>query len=464
MRKQILIIDDDRNFLNDTKLLLKKEFDCLTTESIAEGMKIIKSNPPDAVLLDLMLKNGENGLDGIQQIRREDQNLPIIMITDNSSIETAVKAIRMGAFEYISKSNKINELRLVIEKAFDLRNLRIRTKSVEEEIFNKFGNLIGASDPIKELKEQINLFASNESTILVTGESGVGKELVTRQIHQRSDRKDEPFIVVNCAAIPKDLIESELFGHEKGAFTGANERKMGKFELAGNGTIFLDEISELDLRSQVALLRVLQEREFQRVGGVKEIKSNCRVIAATNKNLQKLVEKNLFRDDLFYRLDVLPINVPNLRERKDDIPLLVKHFIESTAIDIKIKPKPVKEGSLKILADYDWPGNVRELSNIVTRAVILSQNKQEIDFSFLRQTKEKNEALNEVPVSWEDMLRMRRSAANKAARRVEELFLTALLKKHDGNIVQAAKSIDVERTTLHKILKKIKQKDDNSFS
>ncbi|HAF30450.1 MAG TPA: two-component system response regulator [Bacteroidales bacterium] len=460
MKQLILIIDDDENFIADLKLLLKKNFDAVSADNIQEGMILLQKHSPDLIILDLMLKDGESGLSAIDLIKMEDKNIPIIMVTDYSSVETAIKAIKKGAFDYISKTTKISELKLLIDKALEHRLLLLRTKAFEEDLEKPFKNMIGTSVVMQKLKEQIQLFANNSSTLLIYGESGTGKELVTRQIHQISERANEPFIAVNCAAIPKELLESELFGYEKGAFTGADSRTAGRFELAGNGTLFLDEIGELDQRAQVTLLRVLQEKEFYRVGGRNPIKTNARVIAATNKKLETMVKKGLFREDLFYRLDILRIDVPPLRERKKDIPLLVKHFTKVASQEAKVPLKMFAKESLQLLMDYDWPGNVRELYNFIMRAVVLSQNSEEIclnlpDRMRLGVLDAYYQLDNEIK-SWSDLIEARKNAADKASRQVEKYFIEKSLIKYNNNISLCAKELGIDRTTLHKTIKRIK--------
>ncbi len=465
MKKLILIIDDDTDYTADLKLLLKKNFKTISAENIPNGIQLLQQKAPDVILLDLMLKNGESGLSAIDLIKTEDENIPIIMITEYSSINTAIKAIKKGAFDYISKTTKISELEILIEKALQHRMFSLRAKILEEEAEKPFKDLIGQTPVMQRLKEQIKLFANNNSTLLIYGESGTGKELVTRQIHQLSDRAHKPFIAVNCAAIPKDLLESELFGHEKGAFTGAVSRKPGRFELAGDGTLFLDEIGELDIRAQVALLRVLQEKEFHRVGGTNLIKTHARVIAATNRKLEELVKKGQFREDLYYRLEILRIDVPPLRERKEDIPLLVKHFVKMASQEAKLPLKKISAEALKLMMHYDWPGNVRELYNFVMRAVVLSQNTKEIilhapdrqrlgDITFF------GSALPAIK-TWEDMIEARKKAADRAARQVEKYFIEHILEKYRHNISRAAHELGVDRTTLHKTIKRIKEGEEN---
>ncbi len=461
MKRLILIIDDDTNFSADLQLLLKSDFDTLAADNIRQGIEWLQRKAPDLILLDLMLKNGESGLTAIDLIKKEDENVPILMITDFSSVETAIKAIKKGAFDYVPKTIKISELKILIDKTMEHRLLKLRARAFEEDQVKSFRDMIGETPVMRRLKDQIMLFANNQSTVLLYGETGTGKELVTRQIHQFSDRADKPFVAVNCAAIPKDLMESELFGYEKGAFTGAVSRKPGRFELAGDGTLFLDEVGELDPRAQVALLRVLQEKEYHRVGGTNLIKTKARVIAATNRKLETLVQQGLFREDLFYRLDILRIDVPPLRDRKADIPLLVKHFTKIAAQEAKIPLKDFAAESMDLLMEYNWPGNVRELYNFIMRAVILSQNNHEIllnipdrrklgDLQFAVPGKEELS-------TWEEMIEARKNAADMAARQVEKYFVERLLEKHEHNITRAARTLGIDRTTLHKTIRRIEE-------
>ena len=461
MKQLILIIDDDVNYTADIKLLLKKDFYTISAENIREGMKLLQQKAPDVILLDLMLKHGESGLSAIDLIKMEDENIPIIMITEYSSVETAIKAIKKGAFDYVSKTTKISELKILIEKALEYRMFLLRAKVLEEDAEKPFKEIIGETPVMKRLKEQIKLFANNNSTLLIYGESGTGKELVTRQIHRYSSRADKPFVAVNCAAIPKELLESELFGHEKGAFTGAVSRKPGRFELAGNGTLFLDEIGELDMRAQVALLRVLQEKEFHRVGGTQLIKTNARVIAATNRKLETLVQKGVFREDLFYRLEILRIDVPPLRNRKEDIPQLVKHFVRKASHEAKVPIKEFSPEAVRMMMEYDWPGNVRELYNFIMRAVVLSQNEKEIKINLPDRQKLGNIGFlfedEKIPETWDEMIAARKKAADKASREVEKYFIENILQKYNHNISRAAQELGIDRTTLHKTIKRIKE-------
>ncbi|OYT11895.1 MAG: hypothetical protein B6I18_02525 [Bacteroidetes bacterium 4572_112] len=463
MKKLILIIDDDLDYTADLKLLLKKHFNTISTDTIRDGMHLLQTKSPDLILLDLMLRNGESGLSAIDLIKMEDENIPIIMVTDYSSVDTAIKAIKKGAYNYIAKTTKISELSIQITKALEHRSMKLGASALREYVDSEFKALIGETPIMNKLKEQIKLFANNNSTLLIYGQSGTGKELVTRQIHKLSERSEMPFIAVNCAAIPKDLLESELFGHEKGAFTGAHSRKLGKFELASDGTLFLDEIGELDQKAQVTLLRVLQEKEFNRVGGSSLIKTDARIIAATNRKLEELVRSGEFREDLYYRLEILRIDVPPLKARKADIPLLVSHFVKVASQEAKLPIKTFASESLDLLMDYDWPGNIRELYNFIMRAVVLSQNSEEILLNIPDRQKLGDSnfiySVGTIMESWQDMIDERKKAADKASRQVEKYFINDILKKYNNNITLASNTLGIDRTTLHKTIKRVK--DDN---
>lgn len=457
MRPLILIIDDDSEFANDFSILLKNEYDCIFANDGVSGLKKLSDLSPDVILLDLMLEKGESGLDVLDKIKSVEEDVPIIMITDYASVDTAVDAIKRGAFNYITKTPNLKELKLIIERSLQQRLLKYQAKTLQQELQKPFDSIIGSSEAIIKVKEMISICADVDSTVMISGESGSGKELVARQIHLLSKRKNKPFVAINCAALPKDLIESELFGYEKGAFTGADSRKLGKFEIAVDGTIFLDEISELDLHAQVKLLRVLQEKEFERVGGTQTIKTNARVIAATNRNLMHLVEEGEFREDLYYRLDVFPINVPPLRERKEDIPSLLNYFVRLTCKELKVKNKYFTEEAVKLLMNYDWPGNIRELQNHITRAILLTKTEiitpSNLDFSIQKKETEYF-GVEIVPETWEEMDIQRKKAVETAARKVEKLFLEFILNKYEGNVSRAADAIGINRANLHKMIKK----------
>ena len=458
MKPHILIIDDDLDFINDFSLVLEENYKCTFSLNGYDAIKSIQESVPDLILLDLMLGEEENGLELLNKIQRIEE-VPIIMVTDYASVQTAVEALKLGASDYISKTTNLTELKILIEKTINQRILKNHAQSLEEQLNKDYRTIIGESEGIRDVYYKIKLYANTDSTILITGESGVGKELVATKVHFYSTRKVFPFVAINCAAIPKDLLESELFGHEKGSFTGADKRKIGKFEIASSGTIFLDEISELDPNAQVKLLRVIQEKEFERVGGNTTIKSNVRIVAATNKNLFHLVKENKFREDLYYRLDVLPINVPPLRERKEDINILVNHFIHKACEEMKIPLKTISENALEILENYDWPGNIRELQNFITRAVILSQGNKitigDLDMNLTTSNKKLlNVDIEKIPTTWEEMDSLRKEVADQASRKVERLYLQNLLDKFEGNITKAAEFAGINRSNLHKMIRK----------
>lgn len=453
MKPTLLLVDDDKNFAADFILLMEKDFLCIKSNNSDEGLNMFYEKSPDVVLLDLMLNDGTSGLDILKKIMAEDENIPVIMITDYASTTTAVEAIKLGALDYITKTPNLEKLKALVERSLKMKLRNIHTKFLEEEINLPYQKIIGQSEVIKKLREQIYLYSQNNHTVLITGDSGVGKELVARQIHFLSSRKNKPFIAINCSAIPKNLIESELFGHEKGAFTGAVSKKLGKFEIATEGTIFLDEISELDPDSQVKLLRVLQEKEFDRVGGFSNIKTNARIIAASNKNLKNEVARKCFREDLFYRLDVLPIHVPLLKERREDIPVLAEYFLRQAEVELKKKDLMFSEDALDKMIDYNWPGNVRELKNIVIHAALLSKGKV-INGMVMRIDPPQYQTNLLTPNTWEEMDKMRKEAAEEASRKIELMFINSLLKKFDGNVTKAAEYIGISRISLHKMIRK----------
>lgn len=458
MKPHILIIDDDIDFINDFSLVLDEDYKCSFALNGHDAISLIQDSVPDVILLDLMLGNEDNGLELLNKLQKV-EDVPVIMVTDYASVQTAVEALKLGASDYISKTTNLTELKILIEKTINQKILKNHALSLEEQLNKDYKTIIGESEAIKDVYYKIKLYANTDSTILITGESGVGKELVARQVHFYSNRKMFPFVAINCAAIPRELLESELFGHEKGAFTGADKRKIGKFELASSGTIFLDEISELDPNAQVKLLRVIQEKEFERIGGNNTIKSNVRIIAATNKNLFHLVKENKFREDLFYRLDVLPINVPPLRARKGDIPILVNHFIAKACEEMKIPLKSISDNAMDILINYDWPGNIRELQNFITRAVILSEGNKitinDLDMNLNSNDKDLFDFdIEKIPSTWEEMDQLRKEVADQASRKVERLYLQRLLDKFEGNITKAAEHAGINRTNLHKMIRK----------
>lgn len=376
--ESILIVDDEKNYLLILEDLLAEEgYEVVTAQSGERGLEMVAEHDLDVVITDMRMP-GMDGMALLERIHLQHPDLPIIMMTAYGSVEKAVEAMRKGAFDYILKPFKNEELKLTVRKAVDhyllVRKNRYLTRELQERY--QFGSIIGKSAPMRRIYELIEKVAPSKATVLITGESGTGKELIARAIHFNSPRRDQPFITVNCGALPENLLESELFGHERGAFTGAVNLRKGRFELAHEGTLFLDEISEMSPPLQVKLLRVLQEMEFERVGGSQTLKVDVRVVAASNRNLKEEVARKSFRSDLFYRLNVVHVQLPALKERADDIPLLVNHFLAKYSQAGDRPPLSLDPEALRLMLDYAWPGNVRELENVIERALILSNGER----------------------------------------------------------------------------------------
>ena len=367
---KILVIDDEKSIRNSLKEIL--EYEKHEVQDACDGMdglKKLEADKFDVIFCDIKMPNMD-GTEFLDKVMEMNVDTPIIMISGHGTIETAVEAIKKGAYDFIPKPLDLNRILITLRNALDRTTLVKETKSLKRKI-NKNNEMIGESAPIKKIKEMIVRVAPTDARILVTGENGTGKELVARSIHEQSNRNDSPLVEVNCAAIPSELIESELFGHEKGAFTSAVKQRIGKFEQAHNGTLFLDEIGDMSLSAQAKVLRALQENKITRVGGEKEITVNVRVIAATNKDLKQEIERNAFREDLYHRLSVILIHVPSLNERQDDIPLIANYFLEQICDDYKMPRKEFTKDAMEALNQINWTGNIRELRNVVERLIIL---------------------------------------------------------------------------------------------
>ncbi len=374
MSQTILIIDDEKAIRKTLGEILSFEgFSIDEAADGAEGIKKIKENSYDCILCDIKMPKMD-GMEVLIQAREEKPDIPFIMISGHGNIETAVEAVKKGAYDFISKPPDLNRLLITIRNAMDKKNLVAETKQLRKRI-SRGAEMIGESAGMQKIRDTIEKVAPTDARVLVTGENGVGKEMVARKIHELSTRANGPLIEVNCAAIPSELIESELFGHEKGSFTSAIKQRIGKFEQASGGTLFLDEIGDMSHDAQAKVLRALQEGKITRVGGDKEIKVDVRVIAATNKDLMQEVEEKKFRLDLYHRLSVILIHVPSLNERKDDIPMLVNHFLQDICEEYKQPAKEIDDAALNALQQYNWTGNIRELRNVVERLIILSDKK-----------------------------------------------------------------------------------------
>ncbi|HOK38538.1 MAG TPA: sigma-54 dependent transcriptional regulator [Bacteroidales bacterium] len=367
---KILIIDDERSIRNTLKDILSFEKHHVdTAEDGIIGLKMIEENEYDVIFCDIKMPQMD-GIEVLEKIIETHPEIPVVMISGHGNIDTAVEAIKKGAFDYIAKPLDLNRIMVTLRNALDKNNLVVQTKTLKSKVDVRY-QMIGESPAIKKVKEIIEKVAPTDARVLITGENGTGKEVVARWIHEKSNRSKAPFVEVNCAAIPSELIESELFGHEKGAFTSAIKQRKGKFEQAEGGTIFLDEIGDMSLSAQAKVLRVLQENKISRVGSDKDISVNVRVIAATNKNLQEEIKKGNFREDLYHRLSVILIKVPPLNERLEDIPLLVEHFIEITCNEQNVAKKKITDQAIEELKKIKWTGNIRELRNVIERLVIL---------------------------------------------------------------------------------------------
>jgi DNA-binding NtrC family response regulator len=390
--KSVLIVDDEVGTRESLRMILKNDYEVFLAKNAEEAFLLIKEHPPDIILLDIILPDLD-GLKVLEKIKQKEPDVIVIMITATRTVKTAVEAMKLGAYDYITKPFDTDELCLIISRALSAQALEKEVKYLREEIDKSFGfeNIIGTSKAMEDIFKIVRQIADSKSTILVMGESGTGKELIARAIHYHSNRRNYPFVTINCAAIPETLIESELFGHEKGAFTNAIERKLGRFEVAHQGTLFLDEIGELSATTQAKILRFLEEREFTRVGGSKTNKVDVRLITATNKDLTELLKKGSFREDLYYRINVVPIMIPPLRERKEDIPLLLEHFIKKFNNENKKNVKGVSKEAFELMTNYEWPGNVRELENLIERVIALTSNEyiqtNELPFSLINLSK-----------------------------------------------------------------------------
>jgi len=444
----ILVIEDKESMAEMLKDTLESEgYKVITARDANEGIKHIKESRIDLVLTDLKLPE-KDGIEVLKTTKEENQLIPVIVMTAHGSIEIAVTAMKEGAFDFITKPFDTDHLLMLIKRSLETQRLLTENILLKEEFSSKLGipRIIGKSENIINVAQMVQKVAPTKTTALLLGGSGTGKELFARAIHNLSQRQQYPFVPINCAAIPKDLLESELFGHEKGSFTGADSKKLGKFELADKGTIFLDEIGDMDLTLQSKLLRTIEEGEIERVGGVKTIKVDVRIVAASNKNLEKAVEDRTFREDLYYRLNVFPIKIPPLRERKEDIPLLVEYFIKKYCLEIKTSLKTISKEALDILMSYNWKGNVRELENTIERAIILCDGEMIAPEHIVLTQRPDSTGLS-TEGSLEEV-------AKKALRIAETQRILNALRETKGNKSRAAEILRVSYKTL---LTKIKE-------
>ena len=440
-KPRILVVDDEtvvRESLKDW--LMEDDYEVGLAASGEDAVSMAQEKSWDVILLDLKMP----GMDGLETLKRLKKMMPeaeVLMMTAFATIDTAVQAMKEGAFDYLVKPFDPDEIEMHIKKIVGHKELVLENILLRQKLEEKYqyDEIIGKSGAMQEVFELITRIAPTDSTVLITGETGTGKELIAQAIHGNSNRCYMPFIAVSCGALPDSLLESELFGYEKGAFTGAEHTKKGRFEMADKGTIFLDEIGDISLKTQVDLLRVLQQKEFRRLGGEEVIKVDVRILAATNRDLQKAIRENRFREDLYYRLNVISIHVSPLRERKEDIPLLVETFIRRYCLEMNKEEVKIAPTALKLLLDYDWPGNVRELENVIERALVIGQGKEI--------------AVDDLPFSRKEL---GPEKFPKSLKIMEQMHIERILEETDWNISRAARELDIDRQTLYNKIEKYK--------
>jgi DNA-binding NtrC family response regulator len=439
---RILIIDDDKSLLESYTVLLEDEFQVYTAETGEAGLDLLRHEDVHLALLDVRLP-GIDGLEVLRRIKVLDENIDVIMITAVKNVRVAVEAIKLGAYDYIVKPFEIDDILSLLQRTLEHQHLLREVLYLRSEVdrHQEMGNIVGRSAKMRQIYDLVTRVADTNVTVLINGESGVGKELIARAIHQQSQRRTNPFVAVNCAAISEHLVESELFGHERGAFTGAIEMHRGKFELAHMGTLFLDEVGSLRLDLQAKLLRVLQEREFERVGGSKTIRVDVRIVAASNQDLRQMVAERTFRDDLFYRLNVVPVHVPPLRERREDIPLLAQHFLIKYNKAFGRQVQGLTPEALAILTHYHWPGNVRELENIMGRLVAISRHR-------LLEAEDMPLDLQSVRGQMAEDILATGADLRQAKAEFERHYILQTLDQCGWNQTETAKRLGIHRNTL----------------
>jgi len=456
MSRSVLIIDDEASIRTSLEGALKDEgYRIRTAASGKEGLELLRQETCDVVILDIWMP-GMDGLECLKMIKNEWPDQSVIMMSGHGTIDTAVRATKLGAFDFLEKPPSLEKLLVLLQNAASVRDLARENQALRKQI-TKSRQLIGRSAPLAQIQALVRQVAPTTGSVLITGENGTGKELVAHSVHALSNRYVKPFVEVNCAAIPEELIESELFGHEKGAFTGATQLRRGKFDLADEGTLFLDEIGDMSMKTQAKILRILQEQKFERVGGTQTISVDVRIVAATNKDLKAEIARGNFREDLFYRLNVIPFHVPPLRERTEDIPLLAGHFLKEFAVTHGKKLRTLTKEAEALLKTYSWPGNVRELKNLIERLIILTAEIEDggpITANHLLSHLQ-NDALAPPPPERGGGAAAAASARNlrDARGEFEKDFILKTLKENDWNVSKAASVLGIERSHLHKKMK-----------
>lgn len=451
MSKLVFIVDDEQSISKLLSFWVKDKWG-YEVELFANGESMLKklSSKPDLILLDIMLP-GLDGIETLKRIKQHDEQMPVIMLSAQGRIDVAVDSIKYGAYDYFSKPIDQQKLELSVKNAIRNYDLVKEIQNLKDNVKKEysFDNIISADGKMQDVFKLVSKVLDNDITVLIYGESGTGKELIARAIHYNGRRKDKPFVVVNCASIPRELLESELFGHERGSFTGAHQRKLGKFELAKDGTIFLDEVGELEMLLQAKLLRVIQQKEFERVGGTELIKTNVRIISATNRDLKQAVEEKQFREDLFYRLNSFPISIPPIRQRRSDILVLTEYFVEEFNKKLQKNIKGFSKKALKLIYEYDWPGNVREMENTIERCMIISENDT-LDIDDLPQ---------HIKAADTSMIADHQSVMFTddniiPFEKIKEKSIRHALKVTGGNIVEAARKLQLGRATIYRLMEK----------
>lgn len=460
---KVMVVDDEEKVCWAFEQFLKDEgYTAITASNAQEALEKLTAEKPDLVIMDIRMPGKMDGLEALAEMKKIEPDVYVIMMTAYGTMETAIKAMQSGAYDYIIKPLDLDQVRLVIQKTLKTRKLSQELALLRSEVMGKYqkDNIVGNSQQMQDIYKLIGTLTTNDVTVLIEGETGVGKELVAKAIHYNSPRKDKPFITVNCVALAENLLESELFGHEKGSFTGAINQKQGKLEIVQDGTLFLDEIGDISPHIQSKLLRVMDDKEFERVGSNETLKMNARIIAATNRDIDKAVKDGLFRADLYYRLKVVSIRIPPLRERKDDIPLLVRHFIEMSNDKLNKDIKGVDPSAMELLLEYDWLGNVRELENIIKSATVICKGDvilpEHLPSSLIRLSR--NPAFTMIESAVAEAFREKLKSGSpkpydEIAEHVANFLVEMALKQSDQNQVKAAELLGISRTTLRKRMK-----------
>jgi len=455
-KRRILIAEDEAKMRRVLELNLQGRYDLDLVGNGQEALELIQVKPVDLVLTDMKMPV-KDGISLLHDVKRIKPNLPVILVTAYGSVESAVKAMKEGAYDYIVKPLKMDEIEIVIEKALNHADLAEENRYLKAELKRSFGfdQIVTVNPKLLEILDLVRQIADSKATVLLEGESGTGKELVARALHFGGQRSSGPFVVVNCSAIPRELLESELFGYEKGAFTGASRMKIGSFEMANGGTLFLDEIGEMPKELQAKILRALEGHDFMRVGGVESIEVDTRVVTATNRSLKEAVKAGTFREDLYYRFNVLTLRLPPLRERKEDIPLLVRHFLHKHQDESKGKPLDLSEEALSALQCYDWPGNVRELENCIVRAMVLTKSDMIQPDDLMPEMRENGISLPRGDVqTWEELKTAKRFARDRMTEKLEQAFVEEGLRRNRGNVSRSALEMGIDRRQLQNMIRK----------